>query len=72
MAKQKIIEVSLTPAEAQHLQTAVRGANVQHQDDIGRSNPALNRVLSKIEKAQALADAEDLEPVKDPSADATE
>lgn len=70
--KQKKIEISLTAAEVQHVYTSLSTSTQVHEKLLGRPNPALNRVLAKLDKAVALVTAADLEPVKDADADATE
>lgn len=70
MAKQKTIDLSLTVTEVQHVREAIRFADFTHKEGIGRSNPALTRALTKVDKAVALYDSGDLEPVKDATGDA--
>lgn len=68
MAKQKKIDVSLTVTEAQHVREAVRLANQIHQEDLDRSNPALNRAITKIDDQLKLH----AEEVRTEDADAAE
>lgn len=69
---QKKIDIRLTSTEVAHLTETIRVANEKHAKDLGRTNTALDRVLKKLDKAEALADAEDLEPVKDEVVDGGE
>jgi len=60
---QNKIALELTPSEAAHLLTAAQTANRAHLDWHKRPNAALAKVITKIEKAQALSQADDLDPV---------
>lgn len=49
------INVSFTKTEVAHVVTALNRANGQHRGSLGRSNPALDRAIKKIEAASAPA-----------------
>ena len=57
---QKKITIELTNAEAAHLQTAITSANAVHQEEMKRSNPALDRVAKKLLEAQASDEPEEV------------
>lgn len=64
MAKNKIeIELSLT--EARHVEAALAGEQADHQRRIGRANPALGRVQTKLTNAMTLAETAAAQPVED-------
>ena len=51
---QKKIALELSNTEVQHLMTALEGEQADHERRLGRRNPALSRVQTKVAKAQAV------------------
>lgn len=65
MAQKKIV-LELSVVEAQHLDLAVHVAQREHERDLGRPNPALTRVTTKLDKAtRARQSAEETEEVSE-------
>lgn len=50
MAQKKIV-LELSIVETEHLRGALDLAQINHQDEMNRPNPAITRVQAKLEKA---------------------